>query len=94
VVCPQESTTAILAGVAAASVAALPPGTPPSAVFATIAATVVISAVLTEVSLYALGRFKLGGLARFLPYPLIGGFLAGTGWLDERGIVSNPIWLS
>ncbi len=87
VVCPQESTTAILAGVAAASITALPAGTTPAAVFATIAAIVVISAVITGVSLVALGRLKLGGLARFLPYPVIGGFLAGTGWLLIVGAV-------
>jgi len=67
VVCPQESTTAILAGVAAASVAAMPPGTTSTTVFATIVASVVISAVITGASLFALGRLKLGGLARFLP---------------------------
>jgi len=87
VVCPQESTTAILAGVAAASVATLPPGTTSTTVFATIAATVVISALITGVSLFALGRLKLGGLARFLPYPVIGGFLAGTGWLLTVGAI-------
>ncbi len=87
VVCPQESTTAILAGVAAASVAAMPPGTTSTTVFATIVATVVISAVITGASLFALGRLKLGGLARFLPYPVIGGFLAGTGWLLTVGAV-------
>ena len=81
VVCPQESTTAILAGVAAASVAALPSGATSTTVFATIAAAVVISAAITGVSLFVLGRLRLGGLARFLPYPVIGGFLAGTGWL-------------
>jgi sulfate permease, SulP family len=87
VVCPQESTTAILASVAAASVAALPPGTTPTTVFATVAAAVAISAAITGVSLFALGRLKLGGLARFLPDPVIGGFLAGTGWLLVVGAV-------
>ena len=43
----------------------------------------------------ALGLFKLGNLIRFIPYPVIGGFLAGAGWLLVRGafsvmIGSNP----
>ncbi len=32
-----------------------------------------------------MGIFRLGGLIRFIPYPVIGGFLAGTGWLLVRG---------
>jgi SulP family sulfate permease len=32
-----------------------------------------------------LGVFKLGGFVRFLPYSVIGGFLAGTGWLLTIG---------
>jgi SulP family sulfate permease len=35
-----------------------------------------------------LGRFKLGNLIRFIPYPVIGGFLAGTGWLLLVGAMS------
>jgi sulfate permease, SulP family len=32
-----------------------------------------------------MGRFRLGGLIRFVPYPVVGGFLAGTGWLLFKG---------
>jgi SulP family sulfate permease len=32
-----------------------------------------------------LGYFKLGRIVRFLPYPIIGGFLAGSGWLLVQG---------
>ena len=31
------------------------------------------------------GRFRLGNLVRFVPYPVVGGFLAGTGWLLFKG---------
>ena len=34
-----------------------------------------------------LGHFRLGGLMRYIPYPVIGGFLAGTGWLLARGAI-------
>lgn len=34
---------------------------------------------------WLLGRFRLGALARFLPYPVIGGFNAGLGWLLFAG---------
>jgi SulP family sulfate permease len=32
-----------------------------------------------------LGWFRLGNLIRYIPYPVIGGFLAGTGWLVASG---------
>jgi len=32
-----------------------------------------------------LGTFRLGNLVRFIPYPVVGGFLAGTGWLLFKG---------
>jgi SulP family sulfate permease len=31
--------------------------------------------------LWCVGHFNLGRVVRFLPYPVIGGFMAGTGWL-------------
>ncbi len=34
---------------------------------------------------YLVGAFGLGGLVRYLPYPVLGGFLAGTGWLLLTG---------
>lgn len=41
--------------------------------------------LLTGVAFYLLGRFRLGNLVRFIPYPVVGGFLAGTGWLLAKG---------
>ena len=32
-----------------------------------------------------LGTFRLGNLVRFVPYPVVGGFLGGTGWLLFKG---------
>ncbi len=34
---------------------------------------------------WLLGNFRLGALARFLPYPVIGGYNAGLGWLFIAG---------
>lgn len=41
--------------------------------------------LFTGIFFVVLGLFKLGGLVRFIPYPVIGGFLAGTGWLLAQG---------
>ncbi|HYX79334.1 MAG TPA: SulP family inorganic anion transporter [Actinomycetota bacterium] len=49
-----------------------------------IAATVVVT-MLTGITFLVLGTFRLGNLVRFVPYPVVGGFLAGTGWLLLKG---------
>lgn len=56
-----------------------------SAQFATVTLMIVTTTLLTGLMLLLMGYFKLGGIARFLPYPVIGGFLAGTGWLLIQG---------
>jgi len=46
---------------------------------------ITLSALLTGGFLILLGTLKLGNLVRYIPYPVIGGFLAGSGWLLLRG---------
>jgi SulP family sulfate permease len=42
---------------------------------------IALVSLLTGLSLFLLGRLQLGKLIRYIPYPVIGGFLAGSGWL-------------
>ncbi len=53
--------------------------------FATIIMTLALTGVLSGITFVIMGTFNLGNFARFLPYPVIGGFLAGTGWLLFQG---------
>lgn len=48
-------------------------------------AVIVLTSVLSGFFFWALGRFSLGRLVRFVPYPVVGGFLAGTGYLVVVG---------
>jgi len=57
----------------------------PESLFSTIWVILALSSLLTGVFLYTAGHFRLGRWIRFIPYPVIGGFLAGTGWLLIRG---------
>ena len=57
---------------------------PPDVFLTVIAATLVVT-VLCGVVFFALGHLRLGNLVRFVPYPVVGGFLAGTGWLLLKG---------
>jgi SulP family sulfate permease len=79
----QDAPGAMLGVIAAGLIAAL--SGLASRQFATVTLMIVTTTVLTGLLLILLGAFKLGGLARFLPYPVIGGFLAGSGWLLVQG---------
>lgn len=75
----QDIPAAILALVAAAIAAEMSPGSP--ATVLTVIVAVGFSSVLAGGFFLLLGAFGLGGFVRFVPFPVVGGFLAGTGWL-------------
>ena len=49
------------------------------ALFMSMVATLMLSALAAGVGFLLIGRFRLADLTRFIPYPVAGGFLAGTG---------------
>lgn len=84
---PQDTPAAILALVTA-SIAASMRGSNAQALYATTVATISITSLLTAACFLLLGRFKSSGFVRYIPYPVVGGFLAGTGWLLSLGALS------
>ena len=54
---------------------------PPDYAVSIILASVALSSLITGVLFYAIGYKQLGRLVRYIPYPVIGGFLAGSGLL-------------
>ena len=54
-------------------------------VFLTVIAATLVVTVLCGVVFLVLGWRRWGSLIRFVPYPVVGGFLAGTGWLLFTG---------
>jgi SulP family sulfate permease len=92
----QDAAAAVLAGAASAAAAkaatlkqiALATGLEdfqaPDVFLTVIAATLVVT-VMCGVSFLVLGWRRWGNLIRFVPYPVVGGFLAGTGWLLLTG---------
>ncbi|MFL5735155.1 MAG: SLC26A/SulP transporter family protein [Chloroflexia bacterium] len=80
----QDAPAAVLA-VALASVGTAIPAASAEEQFATSMLMILTTTVTAGVVFLALGVFNLGGLVRFLPYPVMGGFLAGTGWLMVKG---------
>ncbi|MDR3641199.1 MAG: SulP family inorganic anion transporter [Humidesulfovibrio sp.] len=82
---PEDSPAAILATVAAGIAATLAADTDPRATFVTVGAAMALSTLGTGALFLVLGRFRLGNLMRYMPYPVVGGFLAGVGWLLIQG---------
>lgn len=60
-------------------------GAPRESIFYTAVLTIAISTLATGLAMVGMARFKLGNFVRFIPYPVIGGFLAGIGWLLFKG---------
>jgi SulP family sulfate permease len=52
----------------------------PDQIFLVVVAAVVLVTLITGLFLCGLGWLRLGNLIRYIPYPVIGGFLAGSGW--------------
>jgi SulP family sulfate permease len=84
---PQDAPVAVLATVAV-SVAAAMPAASGEAKFITIVALMGVSSLSTALTFAIIGRFRLANLLRYMPYPVVGGFLAGSGWLLTAGGIS------
>jgi SulP family sulfate permease len=81
----QEATAVVLALVAV-NVAVTAYGGPERSFLSVIAATLVV-AILSAAAYLTLGTLRRGNLIRFVPFPVVGGFVAGIGWLLlKRGV--------
>lgn len=77
-----QDTGAIVMAAVAASLAA---ATTTEAAIATVFVMVALCAALTGIAFWALGATGKTSFVRYLPWPVITGFTAGTGWLLFRG---------
>jgi sulfate permease, SulP family len=88
---PEPATVPVVAGITAV----IATQTSPSAVLPTAVAAIAISALMVGLSWFVIGKFRAGDVIRYVPYPVIGGFLAGVGWLMLSGglavIVGSPV---
>ena len=78
-VCGPQDVTTILIGGAALSIAEPLQGS--EQLLITIIVFIGLCSILAGGSAFLFGKLKLGFVARFVPYPVIGGFLAATGYL-------------
>lgn len=81
---PDSNASALLALIAVSITQAIPP-TFSELVLPTLWMAIALCATITGVVLFVLGQLRLGRLIRFIPYPVVGGFLAATGLLILQG---------
>ncbi|NIA69866.1 SLC26A/SulP transporter family protein [Pelagibius litoralis] len=79
ILAPQDVPAILLAGAAATFVAA--GELSGEELFATIACLIVVASLATGAAGLLIGQMKLAYIARFVPYPVLAGFLAATGLL-------------
>jgi len=82
---PEDAPAAVMASVAAGIAVSLAGEADPRASYVTIGAAMALSTMGTGALFLLLGRFQLGNLVRYMPYPVVAGFLAGVGWLLTVG---------
>jgi SulP family sulfate permease len=82
---PQEGPAVLLSVILAGVVAHLGAEATPDTILDTIVVTLALAAVLSGIACVILGRLRLGGVVQFAPYPVVGGVLAGLGWLLVAG---------
>ena len=79
-----QGTGAAVMAIVSASVVVHATGSPQEIFLSAIAAVMVVM-LLCGVVVLSLGSRRRGDVIRFVPYPIVGGFLAGTGWLLFKG---------
>jgi sulfate permease, SulP family len=87
VAAPQKTTAAVLSLLASSIVTTMPASASLEDKFLTIIAAIIFNSFLSGIFFWLLGWFQLGKFIRFIPYPVIGGFMAGSGWLLLEGSV-------
>lgn len=61
-------------------------------------ATIIFASIISGFSFYLIAHFRLSGLIRYIPFSVMAGFLAATGWLMSSGslniIADTPLTMS
>ena len=74
---PQDTPAALMALVAAGLAVTLK-GQNPEVIYSTAIGAIILASLITAIIFILLGWFKASAFVRYIPYPVVGGFLAGT----------------
>lgn len=84
---PVPSTVSVQAAIAAAVVAQ----TAAPAALPTVVASMVMTGLAIGGAWWVMGRYRAGDLIRYIPFPVVGGFLGSIGWLMLTGGINVAI---
>ncbi|MDY7000946.1 MAG: SulP family inorganic anion transporter [Thermodesulfobacteriota bacterium] len=70
------------------------PAHPAQAIYPTIVAAIAVTATAAGLCLYAVGMIRAGAWIRFIPYQIVGGILAGVGFLILKGTFSFAVGMN
>ena len=84
---PDSSTVAVTSILAASLVERLVAADPSAALLAPVLITLGLSTIVTGIVLCGLGLTRMGRAIRYVPYPVVGGFLGATGLLIVLGAI-------
>ncbi|MFW5785896.1 MAG: hypothetical protein ACOCYC_01510 [bacterium] len=85
---PQDTPVAIMAAMAASVMAATAGPMRGDQAFHTVVTTMMVTTLAAAVTFLVVARLRLARFIRIIPYPVVGGFLAGVGWLMISGAVT------
>lgn len=83
---PDTATMAVVSALTA-GIAGQFAGSGPELMIAHVMAGITLTTVIAGIALYGLGAAHMGVWIRYIPYPVLGGFLASAGWLLSAGAV-------
>lgn len=90
--------TAILAWSTGMVIRQLPTTATSTELLVTVIVTIAFTSTLTGAFLWVIGALRLGNVSRLLPTPVVGGFIASSGWLLVKGafevMVNQPFSLA
>ncbi len=93
---PQTVSAVVQGILAGAIMAAAPPEMPEETLFSVVFIFIALSSLLSGALVLLLGLTGVGDFVRYIPYPIVGGFMAGMGWLmlDAGYIVATDLRIS
>ena len=91
---PQDSPAAVLALITATIALRMSPAATSDETFFTVVVTIALTSILIGILFLVMGKLKLGKMIRFIPYPVVGGFMAGVGLLVVKGAFSTMTGMS
>jgi SulP family sulfate permease len=84
---PESSTAAMMGILASSMVERITAADPSAPLLAPVLITLALTTIATGIVLCCFGLTRLGRAIRYVPYPVVGGFLGATAWLIVLGAI-------